>query len=52
MHKKLQLEQKTCPVCMKSFNWRKKWKKDWDNVIYCSERCKKSKNSMFRQSTD
>ncbi|HBW99235.1 MAG TPA: DUF2256 domain-containing protein, partial [Pseudoalteromonas sp.] len=33
-----------CPVCNKPFAWRKKWQRDWDNVIYCSERCKRNKN--------
>ena len=42
--KKLKLEKKICPVCDKSFTWRKKWKNNWSSVIYCSERCKRSKN--------
>ncbi|CAD2226607.1 conserved hypothetical protein [Pseudoalteromonas sp. 3J6] len=42
-HKKLTLPEKICPVCNKPFAWRKKWQRDWDNVIYCSERCKRSK---------
>ena len=41
--KKDKLPQKTCLVCKKSFKWRKKWKKDWENVKYCSERCKRNK---------
>ncbi|MFL2713086.1 MAG: DUF2256 domain-containing protein [Gammaproteobacteria bacterium] len=51
MHKKLKLPQKICLVCNKPFIWRKKWKKDWDNVLYCSERCKRLKNSKSPQST-
>ncbi|NIN36874.1 MAG: DUF2256 domain-containing protein [Gammaproteobacteria bacterium] len=23
----------------------KKWKEDWNNVIYCSERCRRSKHN-------
>ncbi|EGI74877.1 MULTISPECIES: DUF2256 domain-containing protein [Pseudoalteromonas] len=42
-HKKLNLPQKICPICNKPFTWRKKWQRDWDNVIYCSERCKRNK---------
>ncbi|MBB1289531.1 DUF2256 domain-containing protein [Pseudoalteromonas sp. SR43-6] len=42
-HKKLNLPQKMCPICNKPFTWRKKWQRDWDNVIYCSERCKRNK---------
>ncbi|MBV12842.1 MAG: hypothetical protein CMC52_01955 [Flavobacteriaceae bacterium] len=37
-------EEKICLVCKKPFSWRKKWERDWDNVIYCSERCRRSKN--------
>lgn len=37
------LPSKICVICERPFNWRKKWKKDWQNVKYCSERCKKNK---------
>ncbi|MBM93266.1 MAG: hypothetical protein CMF51_00740 [Legionellales bacterium] len=30
---------KICPVCQRSFNWRKKWERDWEQVKYCSKRC-------------
>jgi hypothetical protein len=43
MHHKLSLPFKLCLVCNKKFNWRKKWEKNWDNVRYCSEKCKRSK---------
>ncbi|MGC6412264.1 MAG: DUF2256 domain-containing protein [Candidatus Puniceispirillaceae bacterium] len=42
MVKKSNLPSKICPVCDKPFNWRKKWARDWENVIYCSERCRRS----------
>ncbi|MEM5478891.1 DUF2256 domain-containing protein [Pseudoalteromonas fuliginea] len=42
-HKKLNLPQKICPICNKPFTWRKKWQRDWDNVIYCSEHCRRNK---------
>lgn len=32
--------QKTCPVCGLPFAWRKKWARDWERVVYCSERCR------------
>ncbi|MFM7671132.1 MAG: DUF2256 domain-containing protein [Bacteroidota bacterium] len=38
---KSQLPQKTCPVCQRPFSWRKKWARDWEQVIYCSERCRR-----------
>ncbi|WP_115126714.1 DUF2256 domain-containing protein [Synechococcus sp. GEYO] len=36
---------KTCPVCGRPFQWRKKWKDVWDEVRYCSERCRRQKKS-------
>ncbi|ABF46115.1 Zn-ribbon protein [Deinococcus geothermalis DSM 11300] len=32
--------QKVCPVCGLPFTWRKKWERDWENVRYCSDRCR------------
>ncbi|QNA43362.1 DUF2256 domain-containing protein [Lacibacter sediminis] len=42
-HKKQHLQQKICVVCNRPFTWRKKWEKVWDEVKYCSERCKRTK---------
>ncbi|MBJ7550975.1 DUF2256 domain-containing protein [Marinomonas ostreistagni] len=39
-HKKPHLPSKQCPVCQRPFAWRKKWAKCWDEVKYCSERCR------------
>ena len=39
-HKKLNLPTKTCSACKRSFAWRKKWARDWDNVKFCSDRCR------------
>ncbi|MDB2492188.1 DUF2256 domain-containing protein [Gammaproteobacteria bacterium] len=50
MHKKATLPSKICLICQKEFKWRKKWEKDWKEVKYCSERCKRSKNSKTLQS--
>ncbi|MGF1803011.1 DUF2256 domain-containing protein [Vibrio gigantis] len=44
MHKKPHLPTKMCPVCNKPFSWRKKWQCCWDEVIYCSERCRRHKS--------
>ena len=38
-------ENKICKVCNKPFSWRKKWERDWENVIYCSERCRRNKET-------
>ena len=49
VHKKLNLPQKICLVCQKTFTWRKKWQKDWEQVKYCSHKCQKNsanKNSL------
>ena len=40
-------EEKICKVCKKSFSWRKKWERDWGNVLYCSERCKRNKSKTL-----
>ena len=40
MRKKSDLPTKVCPVCNRPFAWRKKWERDWDNVIYCSDACR------------
>ena len=31
---------KTCQACGRTFEWRKKWEKDWDVVKYCSDGCR------------
>ncbi len=36
-------DEKICKTCKKKFSWRKKWKKDWEGVLYCSARCRKNK---------
>jgi hypothetical protein len=38
------LPSKICQVCERPFNWRKKWEKVWDEVKYCSKRCRGNKN--------
>ena len=41
-HRKPTLPTKTCPVCRRPFAWRKKWARDWEHVVYCSERCRRT----------
>jgi hypothetical protein len=38
--KKEFLPQKICIVCNRPFSWRKKWEKVWEDVKYCSDKCK------------
>jgi hypothetical protein len=28
-------------VCQRPFTWRKKWADCWDEVKYCSDRCRR-----------
>ncbi|MCK0746251.1 DUF2256 domain-containing protein [Chromohalobacter nigrandesensis] len=42
-HRKPHLPTKICPVCQRPFTWRKKWTRDWENVVYCSARCRREK---------
>jgi hypothetical protein len=32
---------KLCQRCGRPFTWRKKWERDWEQVRYCSERCRR-----------
>jgi hypothetical protein len=43
--KKSDLPQKTCAACGKPFTWRRKWERVWDEVRYCSDRCRSAKKS-------
>ncbi|MEL0316896.1 MAG: DUF2256 domain-containing protein [Aquiluna sp.] len=41
--KKQDLPRKTCQRCGREMVWRKSWAKNWDEVRYCSEKCKRTK---------
>ena len=43
MRKKADLPTKVCACCQRPFAWRKKWEKNWDQIIYCGEKCRRSK---------
>ena len=43
---KTNLPTKICLNCGYPFTWRKKWEKDWNNVKYCSKRCKTKKRVL------
>jgi hypothetical protein len=36
---------KTCASCGRRIVWRKKWERNWDDVLYCSDACRKRKVS-------
>ena len=40
--------EKICPVCKKPFSWRKKWEKSWNEVRYCSEKCRRNKVKKYK----
>ena len=42
MRKKADLPTKLCATCGLSFAWRKKWEKVWNEVRYCSDRCREA----------
>ncbi|MEJ2257925.1 MAG: DUF2256 domain-containing protein [Woeseiaceae bacterium] len=48
MHAKENLPSKTCPICGLPFTWRRKWRRDWDAVKYCSKRCRGKRGSNAR----
>ncbi|RFA10936.1 hypothetical protein B7R54_18265 [Subtercola boreus] len=36
---------KTCASCGRRIEWRKKWERNWDDVTYCSDACRRRKVS-------
>ncbi|MEE3317293.1 MAG: DUF2256 domain-containing protein [Pseudomonadota bacterium] len=43
MRRKSDLPTKTCATCGRPFKWRKKWADVWEEVRYCSDRCRGAK---------
>ncbi len=42
--KKEHLPAKLCKICERPFLWRKKWEKVWEEVQFCSKKCRGGKN--------
>jgi hypothetical protein len=42
---KRDLPVKVCARCARPFTWRKKWERVWDEVRYCSERCRRQRSA-------
>jgi hypothetical protein len=38
-------DTKTCVSCGRAMTWRKSWERNWDEVKYCSDACRKNKVS-------
>jgi len=36
-------DTKTCVSCGRKMKWRKSWEKNWDDVRYCSDACRRAK---------
>ena len=35
-------DTKTCAACGRTIEWRKKWERDWDEVRWCSDACRRA----------
>jgi hypothetical protein len=46
--RKEHLPSKICAACGRPFTWRKKWEKVWDEVRYCSDRCRRLRGEAAR----
>lgn len=42
---KSHLPSKPCTVCGRPMSWRKAWAKNWEQVLYCSEACRRNKKA-------
>lgn len=38
-------KEKTCSVCGRKMEWRSRWAKNWEQIKYCSDQCRKAKRS-------
>ena len=46
-------DSKPCLACGRTITWRKKWARDWDEVRYCSDACRRRKvTAIDRQLED
>lgn len=43
MTRKGDLPTKVCMTCGRPFAWRRKWARDWDEVRYCSQACRRAR---------
>lgn len=42
---KTNLPSKPCASCGRPFSWRKKWERCWDEVRFCSDRCRRGRQA-------
>jgi hypothetical protein len=43
------IEPKQSAVCGRKIEWRKKWEKNWSEVKYCGERCRRAKGTLAKE---
>ena len=43
---KQNLPAKVCLACGRPFTWRKRWERVWDDVKYCSDRCRAKRKTL------
>ena len=41
---KRHLPAKPCTTCGRPMTWRKSWARNWDDVKYCSDACRRSRD--------
>ena len=46
---KAALPTKPCARCGRPMSWRKAWARNWDEVKYCSQRCRSAKSDRISQ---
>ncbi|MBN1090505.1 DUF2256 domain-containing protein [Pantoea sp. 1B4] len=49
---KKSLPVRYCKTCNKPMSWRKKWERCWDEVLYCSERCRRQRTDRQEDDTE
>jgi hypothetical protein len=40
---KQSLPSKPCVACARAMTWRKHWARNWDDVKFCSDACRKAR---------
>ena len=48
---KSHLPSKPCVACGRPMSWRKAWAKNWDEVRYCSDACRKQRGTPTSKAT-
>jgi hypothetical protein len=49
MRKKADLPTRICAHCGRPFTWRKKWSRDWENLRYCSDACRRRTPALAKR---